>query len=93
MRHNRYNYSYLAISCRLVVSLHQILVAFYGFSLESGLVRAAWLWCVPARYCWDVAIHGRRTQDSERSTQDPVGARRSYFSKAADPMKIEAATN
>ena len=31
-----YNYTYLAISFRLVVSLHQILVAFAGFSIESG---------------------------------------------------------
>ena len=35
-RCNRYNYTYLAISRCLVVSLHQILVAFASFSIESG---------------------------------------------------------
>ena len=33
---NRYNYTYLVIYLRLVVSLHQILVAFDGFSIEHG---------------------------------------------------------
>ena len=36
MRCDRYNYTYLASSHCLVVSLHQILVAFAGFSLEFG---------------------------------------------------------
>ena len=93
MRYNSYYYTYLVISCPLVVSLHQILVAFSEFSLESGLVRAARRWRVSARYRWDGAVRGRRIQDSERSTQDPVGACRSYLSEAADPMNTEAAMN
>ena len=44
-------------------------------------------------YRWDGAVLGRGTQDSERSTQDPVGARRSYLSEAAAPMDIGAATS
>ena len=93
MRCNCYYYTYLAIYRRLVVSVHQILVSFSGFSLDSGLVGAARSWCVSARYHCDGALCKRRTQDSERSTQDPVSARRSYLSKADDPIKIGAATN
>ena len=36
MRCNRYNYTYLSVSCRLVVSLHQILVPFLDFILSLG---------------------------------------------------------
>ena len=93
MRYNRYIYTYLAISRHLVVFLHQILVAFASIYFESGLAGAAQRWRVYKRYLWDGLISGRGTQDLERSTQDPVGARRSYLSEFAEPMKIGATTN
>ena len=90
---NRYNYNYLAVYRRLVIFLHQILVAFAGFSLESGSVGAARRWYVSPRYCWDGEVRRRRTQDLERSIQDPVGAHRYSLFEATEPMKIGAATN
>ena len=56
-------------------------------------VGAARRWRVSARYGRDGAVRGRGTQNSERSTQDPVGARRSYLIEAAAPMEIGAATS
>ena len=92
MRCNRYKYTYLAISCCLVVSLNQILVAFTGFSLESSSVGAVGCWCVSVRYCWDGAVSKRRKLYSERLTQDLVGACRSELSEDTKPMNIRAAT-
>ena len=77
MQCNHYNYTYLTISCRLVVFLRQILVSFSGFSLESGLVRAARSLYKSTCYLWDGVVRGHRTQESEHSTQDPAGVCRS----------------
>ena len=48
---------------------------------------------VLARLCPLSMGRGRTgTQDSKRSTQDPIGERRYYFSEAAAPMEIRVST-
>ena len=61
--------------------------------LCCGSVEAARRWSVSACYHWNRVERGRGAQDSKRSTQDPIGGRRSYLSEAAAPMDIGAATS